>query len=69
MRAGRRRALSLDAACWAHYDEATGKINGVVCGHVGDLLFTGDQAAYASFQELGAELGFGRVELNSFTWC
>eukprot|EP00969_Alexandrium_andersonii_P245501 10849139-Alexandrium_andersonii.AAC.1 len=37
-------------------DEATGKINGVIFGHVDDLLFAGGQAAYASFQELCAEL-------------
>ena len=38
-------------------------------GHVDDLLFAGNEAAWRSFMEISRELGFGSLEENDFIWC
>ena len=58
----------IDAAFWVRRCP-DGVVTGLIVGHVDDLLFTGDAGARKSLDEIGRELGFGRVEDSDFTWC
>merc|ERR1712086_937462 len=58
----------LDAATWVLRD-SSGKLCGMIVGHVDDLLLTGDDRAWASFMDISRELGFGSLEENDFVWC
>jgi len=59
--------LALDAATWVL--RRAGEIVGMIVGHVDDLLFTGDEGAWASFLAISRELGFGSLEEDDFVWC
>ena len=59
---------SLDGACW-YLRDASGSLIGMLVGHVDDLLFTGNAAAFASLEAIGKELGFGSLEGGDFIWC
>ena len=61
----------LDAAMWTFWKKIDGKdvLQGIVVGHVDDLLFCGSPLAEQSLIEIGRELGFGSLEREDFTWC
>lgn len=61
----------LDAAMWTLWTVADGQqmLQGVLVGHVDDLLFCGSPIAEKSLQAIGAELGFGSLDREDFTWC
>ena len=41
----------------------------MIVGHVDDLLFTGNDQAWKSFNIIGEQLGFSSLDLNDFVWC
>ena len=41
----------------------------MIVGHVDDLLFTGNEFAKASLDDIGKELGFGAYSKDDFVWC
>ena len=45
------------------------ELQGVIVGHVDDLLFAGNEVALESLEKLGKILGYGSVEKEDFTWC
>ncbi|CAE7294222.1 RE1 [Symbiodinium natans] len=46
-----------------------GVLEGVMLTHVDDILVTGNSEAVKSFHEIGAELGFGSISKDKFTFC
>ena len=63
-------ASTMDAATfflWSKGPEP--QLEGVLCCHVDDLLFSGSSLAWASIERLGSELGFGSIEKGSFVYC
>jgi hypothetical protein len=58
----------LDQACWYKWG-SDGELQGMIVGHVDDLLFGGDTAARHSLDAIGKELGFGSLTEDDFTWC
>ncbi|OLP73762.1 hypothetical protein AK812_SmicGene46895, partial [Symbiodinium microadriaticum] len=64
------KASTMDAATFFLWStDATPRLLGMLCSHVDDLLFAGGPEAWASLERLGAELGFGSTERDSFTYC
>ena len=65
----------IDGAMWLFWLPADGsstavrKLGGIMVAHVDDLLFCGGPEAQASFDAIGAELGFGSKEVDDFVWC
>ena len=57
----------LDGACWHIWRD--GVLEGIVVGHVDDLLFAGSAWAKSSLERIGVELGFGSFTTNDFVWC
>ena len=58
----------LDQACWYKWSPK-GELQGMIVGHVDDLLFGGNDIARQSLDAIGKELGFGSLTENDFTWC
>ena len=59
----------MDAAFWFLRLDGLSEIVALMCVHVDDLLFTGNDQAWKVFLELGRELGFGSIEEDDFVWC
>ena len=46
-----------------------GKLVGMICTHVDDLLFGSNEVAYKSLVAIGQELGFGELVFDAFVYC
>ncbi|CAE7718191.1 pgsA [Symbiodinium sp. CCMP2592] len=61
---------SMDAALFFLWSKGPSpKLQGVLCCHVDDLLFSGNAEAWNSINRLGEELGFGSLKRDSFVYC
>lgn len=66
----------IDAAAWlfwgppvANEKQTKPILRGIVLARVDDLRCCGDEMAEKAFMAIGAELGFGSIEYDNFTWC
>eukprot|EP00435_Cladocopium_sp_Y103_P052715 s994_g16.t1 len=59
---------SIDSALWM-LCSPTGECEGMICSHVDDLLFGGNDRAKELLLKLGEELGYGSLEEKCFHYC
>ena len=67
-RLGWRRS-EVDGALWMLWSPDGKTLEGMICSHVDDLLFGGNDRAKALLLELGKELGYGSLEEKAFHYC
>jgi len=57
-----------DLALWVLRGD-NGEVEGLIAGHVDDLMFGGNERAHTIYRRVGDRLGLGKIEYDDFTWC